>query len=85
MQSTFFIYEEITGSAILYTVKYLDSATGTTCGSHSVSATSCMGGVCSDEFEISSSLCTPSSDINVTVSAVTNLGEGPQTNSIKEG
>lgn len=85
MQSSFFIYEEMTGSATSYIIRYLDSATGAICGSRFINTTSCMGGVCSNEFEISSSLCTPSSDINVTVSAVTSLGEGPQTKPVKEG
>jgi hypothetical protein len=82
---SFFIYEDIIGSATSYTIKYFDSATGAICGLHSINATSCISEVCSNEFEISSSLCTPSSDINVTVSAVTILGEGPQTNPTKEG
>ena len=91
MQTPFAIYngstvsEGINGSTTSYTINYSDSSTGEVCNSNEINSTSCVGGVCSDEFDVSSSLCTPSSDINVTVSAMTNLGEGPGTNPIKEG
>lgn len=56
------------------------------CGSnYIVEATSCMGGICYDEFNISSSLCQSSADINVTVIAITNVGEVPESNPVKEG
>ena len=85
MQNPFIIYEGIDGSIISYTINYSDSNTGEICGS--TSAFCVLGGICNGEFDISSSLCRLSSDtsINVTVSVVTNLGEGPQTDPIMEG
>ena len=82
MQGPFMIHEGVNVSATSYMIKYSDASTGELCGSTS---NSCVGGVCSEEFKIASSLCRPSADINVTVSAVTNLGEGPPTNPILEG
>lgn len=82
MQSSFVIYEGINGLATSYTISYSDSNNGQLCGSTS---TSCVGGTCSGEFDVSSSSCRPSSNISVTVSVVTNLGKGPQTDPIVEG
>ena len=85
MQSHFTVYKGINGSAISYTINYLDSDTGITCGSEKINSTLCTaGGFCSTEFDILSSMCTPS-DINITVFVTTNLGEGPKTNPIMEG
>ena len=82
MQNPFIIYEGIDGSVISYTINYSDSNTGELCASTSAS---CVGGVCGGGFDASSSSCRPSADINVTVFAVTNLGEGPPTVPVMEG
>ena len=66
-------------------VYYSDSNTAAICGSSKINSSFCENGVCSEEFDISSSLCRPSSDINVTVSVVTTLGEGPPTPPNREG
>ena len=67
-------------------IYYSDSDTGALCGSKEVNPLSCSDRICSDEFDVSLlSSCQPSADINVTVSAVTNLGEGPSTIPIVEG
>ena len=85
MQRPFEVYNDITGRVVSYAISYSDSASGAIFSSNIVNATSCEDRVCSDEFDIESSLCTPSSDINVTISATTNLGEGPESNPVKEG
>jgi hypothetical protein len=83
IQDPFVIYEDINGTATFYMIYYSDSDTGEMCGSNEIY---CDNGTCRGEFDISSlSLCRPSSDINVTISAVTNLGEGPSTIPITEG
>lgn len=84
-QGSFDIYSGIQGNAISYTVTYSDSNSGRVCDSETFSASNCTSGFCSSTFEISTSLCPVSSDINVTVFATTNLGDGPKTNPIKEG
>ena len=84
-QNPFIVYEDINGTAISYMVYFSDSDTGAICGSKKVNSSFCDNGVCSEEFDASMSLCRPSSDINVTVFAVTNLGEGPSTIPIIEG
>ena len=67
-------------------IYYLDSDTGALCGSKEVNSSFCSNGICTEEFDVSLlSSCRPSADINVTVSAVTNLGEGPSTIPIIEG
>ena len=82
---SFVISDEIDGYASSYTITYSDSASGRICGLDTFLASNCTESICSRVFEISSSLCTPSSDINVTVSATTNIGDGPRSKPIKEG
>ena len=84
-QEPFEIYDGVNGHATSYTTTYLDSALGTICGSNVINALSCSEEVCSDEFNISSSKCMASSDINITVHATTNLGDTPNSDPIKEG
>lgn len=84
VQSPFDVYDGIQGNATSYTVTYSDSASGIVCSSETILASNCLGGFCSSTFEISSSKCPGSSDINVTVFATTNLGDGPETNPITE-
>ena len=83
IQDPSIIYKGINGTVISYMVYYSDSDTGELCGSNEIY---CDKGTCSGEFDISSaSSCRPSSNINVTIFAVTNLGEGPSTIPIMEG
>ena len=81
------IYEDINGTVTSYIINYSDSDTGIRCGSSEINSSLCENGVCSEEFDVSFSLCRlrPSSDISVTVSAVMTLGEGPQTDPVMEG
>ena len=59
------------GSVISYTIAYSDAISGDECGSKFIPAASCMGGICSHVFEVTSNshqyVC--NSDINVVVSA----------------
>lgn len=85
LQEQFEIYSGVNGYATSYTTTYLDSALGTICGSNVINALSCSEESCSDVFNISSSKCMASSDINITIFATTNLGETPKSDPIKEG
>ena len=85
IQDPFIISEDIDGVIISYIVYYSDSNTGAICGTSKINSSFCDSGICIEEFNVTSLLCRPSSDINVTVSAVTNLGEGPSTIPIMEG
>ena len=58
-----------------YNISYTDIASGEVCDSAVISSTSCMGGTCSHELDISSSPCPNKTDINVTVS-VTDIALG---------
>ena len=70
-------FNEITyGSIFAYTIIYSDSTSGSSCGLATIPASSCRGRMCSHIFEVSSSFCLPSADINVTVFATNILGEG---------
>ena len=55
------------------------------CNSMKIDFLACNNGICSGVLSNTSSSSCQSSDINVTVTAVTNLGEGPPTNPIMEG
>ena len=55
---------------------YSDSTSGSNCASATIPTSSCRGRMCSHIFEVSSSFCLPSADINVTVFATNILGEG---------
>ena len=59
-----------------YTIKYIETLTGQSCGLWRLSASDCIVGVCRHLFEVSTSRCHPSSDINITVSATNSFGEG---------
>ena len=79
------IYDGINGSAISYSVNYLDSISGGVYGSDKILASSCVDGSCSSSFEISSLMCLPSAGINVTIFATFVIGDGPASNPVKEG
>lgn len=68
-------------------VTYSDVASGRVCDLKTIPANSsgCSSGVCSDEFNVLSSLCPQSSNITATVFVVTNIGNGVESNTITEG
>ena len=66
----------IDGSATSYTINYADTASGTSCESATIPASSCSGGVCQSVFELSSSHCPLSDSITVTVFGTNVLGNG---------
>ena len=59
-----------------YNIMYTDSITGSSCGSATIPASSCVTGTCRHEFEVSSSSCPPSSSINITVFPDGTFGSG---------
>ena len=69
-------HERIDGSAISYTLTYLDSITGDPCSTATIPSFSCVEGICNHTFEVSLSSCTPCVDINITVYATNILGNG---------
>ena len=76
-QAPFYFSDGIDGSTTSYTITYSDSTSGRICGSATIPASSCDGGICSCRFDISSSSCLPSADVSVTVFASNILGNGP--------
>ena len=70
------ISDGIDGSAISYTITYMDSITGDPCSLATITASSCVEGICKHTFEVSLSSCPPCVDINVTVYATNILGNG---------
>ena len=82
-QPSFFISDEIDGSAILYSLAYNNSVSGVSCGSATVPASSCVDEVCRHSFTYEESSCgSPSTDINITISAANILGVGPPSDPI---
>ena len=75
-QDAFNISDGIDGSATSYTVQYSDSVYGYKCGSATIPASGCQGSICTHVFDVSSSSCPSSADVNITVSATNILGEG---------
>ena len=61
---------------VSYTITYVNSISGTTCGAVIIPASICDDWTCSHLFEITSSSCTPSAKINVTAYFTTSLGDG---------
>ena len=75
MQERFFISDGIDGSATNYSVTYSDSTSERTCGSFTISASTCTSGRCNHTFDIPS-VCSDIS-IVITVFATSILGDGP--------
>ena len=65
------------GSAISYTITYIDSISGSICGLTSIAASSCGSRICTDWFDLSSSMCKNSSNITVAAFATNVFGDGP--------
>ena len=51
----------------LYNITYSNSLSGSVCYSVMIPTSSCVNGICKHEFNVSSSVCLNTSDINVTV------------------
>ena len=83
IQALFNITDGFDGSATSYTISYTDLTSGYICGSTTIPASACENGVCSDWFDISSSLCTQSTNITVTAFATNLLGDGPPSQPIQ--
>ena len=69
--------DEATVLATSYTVNYSDSSSGETCGLSTIPASSCGETVCGNAFEVSSTSCFNFTNISVSVSALSRLGNGP--------
>lgn len=67
----------LNGSATSYTINYFDSMSNISCGSVPIPVSSCVGGVCSSVFNVSSS-CSDSTGIILTVFATNILGNGTE-------
>ena len=76
VQAPFSISNEIDGSTIFYNINYTNSTSGESCGSVAIPASSCANGVCIHKFNLSSSLCSPSTALSVIAFASNILGNG---------
>ena len=76
MQESFTISGEIESIVTSYTITYVDSTYGGVCGLATVSSASCVNGLCSYTFDVSTSSCPPLSNINVSVFGTNQLGNG---------
>ena len=63
------------GGAISYTITYTEISSDNICGTEIIPASSCLSGVCTHFFDLSSSNC-GSVPISVRVSATNILGSG---------
>ena len=75
-QAPFSISNGIDGSAMVYNINYTNSTSDELCNSVTIPASSCTNGVCNHEFDVSSSRCSPSTALSVTVFASNILGSG---------
>ena len=76
MQAPFSISSVIDGSTMFYNINYTNSTSGELCGSVTIPSSLCANDVCIHEFNISSSLCSPSTALSVIVFASNILGDG---------
>ena len=60
----------------VYNINYTNSSSGELCNSVTIPASSCANSVCNHEFDVSSSLCSPSTTLLVIVFASNILGDG---------
>ena len=71
------ISADISGDPISYNVTFANATAGVMCASNViVSESSCKGGFCSKDFDITSSPCSPLDRIGVVVFATNLLGSG---------
>ena len=76
-QPSFALSGGIDGSALSYTLVYNNSVSGDGCGSATIPASSCIDQACRHSFTYDESDCSsPSTDINITISATNILGIG---------
>ena len=64
---------------------YTDSASEEICDSAAIPAASCANGSCVDYFEASSSLCSSSTNIDVSIVASNILGNGATSSPLVQG
>ena len=78
IQAAFNITDNMDGSATSYIIEYFDEdSTNSMCASDTIEASvSCVNGLCTHFFDISSSSCNRLRPISVTVSAENRLGRG---------
>lgn len=78
LQGPFSISTAIDGSAMSYNINYTNSTSGESCGSAAIPTKSslCTNDLCTHEFNISTSLCSPSTALSVVVFASNILGDG---------
>lgn len=72
----FYINGQIDGSAIYYTIRYINSDTGVRCSSVSIQSSSCINGLCHHVFDVSQSSCEPLTNISIVVVSSNVLGDG---------
>lgn len=73
-------------SVLSYTIIYSASNFGNICESATISASSCdQYHICEHIFEVSTSSCQPTTDIDVTIFADSTNGRGPTSNPLKRG
>ena len=86
LQPFFSIFDTISGSPDNYTVTYANSTFNNYCGLSIVEPENdCEEGVCTDVFEVASSYCSPSTDIDVTIFATNILGNGSRSKEASVG
>ena len=71
------ITDDIDGSPNVYTIIYSELMSGKLCGLFTVQASSCVDERCVHKFNISSSSCSISYDISVSMFSTNIFGEGP--------
>ena len=73
-------------SVLSYTIIYSASNSGDICESATISASSCdQHHICEHVFEVSTSSCQPTTDIDVAIFADSTYGRGPTSNPLKRG
>ena len=80
LKDSFFISDGIDGSAISYTATYVDTLSGSMCGSVIILASSCVDNICTIKYPLSSdnNKCPHSTNLTVVVYATNILGNGPE-------
>ena len=86
-QGTFNFSDTVDGSALIYSINYMDSNSSTLCASAEVPATSCLNQTCEYAFTKSkiSACLTSSQSIMVTVFGANRLGNGSRLDPVSIG
>ena len=69
-------FSNVLDGSTYYNINYTNSMSGESCGSAVIPASSCTSSVCNHDFDISSSLCSPSTVLSVSIFASSILGDG---------